>query len=129
MVRRGDFKLNYYRGEPLELFDVVNDPGEFTNLADDPRCAAIRDELLALVLRDWNPDRIDQTARESQRLRRIVIEGSPHLSFEHWAARRRQLAAEGLGRRSRHRLTLGARNVSGVAEAADADDGGISLDS
>jgi len=27
MVRRGDFKLNYYRDEPLELFDVVNDPG------------------------------------------------------------------------------------------------------
>jgi hypothetical protein len=62
----------------------VEDPGEFTNLAEDPAYAAVRDELLALVLENWDPTRIDRTARESQRLRRIVVEGSPHLSFAHW---------------------------------------------
>jgi choline-sulfatase len=84
MVRKGDFKLTYYYNEPPELFNVVKDHGEFTNLAEDPSYAAIRDELVALVLEKWDPARIDQTARESQRLRRIVVEGSPHLSFGHW---------------------------------------------
>jgi choline-sulfatase len=84
MVRRGDFKLAYYYNEPPELFNVVSDPGEFTNLAEDPAYATVREELLELILRNWDPARLDQTARESQRLRRIVIEGSPHLSFAHW---------------------------------------------
>jgi choline-sulfatase len=84
MVRRDDFKLTFYHDEPLELFNVVDDPGEFTNLAEDPAHAAVREELLELVLRNWDPTRVNQTARESQRLRRVVIEGSPHLSFAHW---------------------------------------------
>ncbi|MCC6175618.1 MAG: choline-sulfatase [Chloroflexi bacterium] len=84
MVRKGNFKLNYYHGEPIELYDVVTDPSEFTNLADEPAYAAIRDELLALVLENWDPETVKQTALESQRLRRVVVEGSPHLSFAHW---------------------------------------------
>jgi choline-sulfatase len=84
MVRRGDFKLCYYHDEPLELFNVVEDPGELMNLAEIPAYAAVRDELMALVLGNWDPSRIDRTARESQRLRRIVVEGSRHLSFRHW---------------------------------------------
>ncbi|HZO26678.1 MAG TPA: sulfatase-like hydrolase/transferase [Chloroflexota bacterium] len=28
MVRRGQYKLNYYHGEPIELFNVVDDPGD-----------------------------------------------------------------------------------------------------
>ena len=63
---------------------MVDDPGEFQDLANDPAYAAVRDELLALVLENWDPVRVDQTARESQRLRRVVVTGSPHLSFAHW---------------------------------------------
>jgi choline-sulfatase len=84
MVRRGNFKLNYYHGEEPELFDVVVDPGEFNDLARDPAYATVRDELRALVLRDWDPDAVNDHARESQRLRRVVVEGSPHLYFGHW---------------------------------------------
>lgn len=84
MVRRGQYKLNYYHGEPVELFDLAADPGEFNDLAASPAHAAIREELTALVLRDWDPERVNASARESQRLRRVVVEGSPHLSFAHW---------------------------------------------
>ena len=84
MVRRGQYKLNYYPDEPVELFDVVADPAEFDDLATSPEHARVREELMALVLRDWDPKRVNRDARESQRLRRTVLEGSPHLSFAHW---------------------------------------------
>ncbi len=84
MVRRGQYKLNYYHGEPVELFDVVVDPGELDDLANSPEHAALREELTALVLRDWDPSTVNGRARESQRLRRTVVKGSPHLSFAHW---------------------------------------------
>ncbi|MBA2449707.1 MAG: choline-sulfatase [Chloroflexi bacterium] len=84
MVRRGRFKLSYYHQEPVELFDVVADPAELADLANSPEHASVREELTALVLRGWDPNRVDRRARESQRLRRTVITGSPHLSFAHW---------------------------------------------
>jgi choline-sulfatase len=84
MVRRGRHKLNYYHGEPVELFDLEADPGEFTNLAEDAAYAAVRDELTDLVLRGWDPVAVDRQARESQRLKRVVLTGSPHLDFGHW---------------------------------------------
>ena len=77
MLRQGNFKLNYYLGEPVELFDLATDPAEFHELSSEPAHAAVRDELSALALRDWDPVAIDRRARESQRLRRVVVEGSP----------------------------------------------------
>jgi arylsulfatase A-like enzyme len=66
MVRRGTWKLVTERrgailehtapatppGAPTHLFDLANDPYEMNNQLDDPSCATIRTELLALIL-DW----------------------------------------------------------------------------
>ncbi len=76
MVRRGRFKLNYYHGEPPELFDLESDPDEFTDLAADPEHAAIREELTALALDGWDPVAIDRRVRESQARRRIIVQGA-----------------------------------------------------
>ena len=62
------------RGRPRR----IHRPGE------DPAYAAVREELMALVLATGTRTGSISRARESQRLRRIVVEGSPHLSFEHW---------------------------------------------
>ena len=75
MVRRGRFKLNYYHGEPPELFDLEADPNEVTNLASRPAFAGVRDDLIALVLEDWSPDEVEAQVRESQRRRRILFAG------------------------------------------------------
>ena len=77
MVRRGRYKLNYYHGEPPELFDLSADPHEMVNLESDPAYANVRDDLIALVLDDWSPDEIDRSVRESQRRRRILFGGLP----------------------------------------------------
>ena len=54
MVRRGDWKLNYYHGMPCQLFNLGDDPRELDDRADDAGSRQIRDELLDLVLRDWD---------------------------------------------------------------------------
>lgn len=77
MVRRGRFKLNYYHGEPPELFDLEDDPDEFTDLASHPDYRSVRDELTAIALHGWNPDVIARRVRESQARRRIVVRGDP----------------------------------------------------
>ena len=56
MVKQGPWKYNYYHGLRPELFNLAEDPGEERDRRDDPACAAIRDRLHALALRDWDPD-------------------------------------------------------------------------
>ncbi|OUC06881.1 hypothetical protein RY27_18250, partial [Litorilinea aerophila] len=60
MIRLGDWKLIYYHGYEPQLFNLAEDPGEEVDRAQDPACRAIRDELVARVLADWDPDRIAQ---------------------------------------------------------------------
>jgi arylsulfatase A-like enzyme len=56
MVRRGPWKLNWYEGDPPELYHLDEDPGELSDRAADPSCAAVRAELEELVTADgWSP--------------------------------------------------------------------------
>ena len=52
MVRTRRWKYNYYPSGHEELFDLENDPGEFTNLAGDPVHDAIRNEMHGRMV-DW----------------------------------------------------------------------------
>lgn len=61
MVRTGRWKLVYYHGARPQLFDLIADPDEMHDLAEDPRHAGIRDALCARVLSGWVPDRIAAT--------------------------------------------------------------------
>jgi len=58
MVRRGPWKLNYYHGQEPQLFQLQDDPAELHDLAQDPALGELRRELTALVLTDWDPERI-----------------------------------------------------------------------
>ena len=66
MVRRGDWKLNYYDGQPSQLFNLAEDPRETRDRAADPDCRAVRDELETLVLNGWDPGAVRE---EMARLR------------------------------------------------------------
>ena len=52
MVRSDRYKYNHYVGQGDELYDLVEDPGEFRNLAGDPDYRRIVDELKGAML-DW----------------------------------------------------------------------------
>ena len=58
MVRRDNFKLNYYHGQPCQLFDLDADPRELNDLAADPAHAETVATLEAEVLAGWDPDAI-----------------------------------------------------------------------
>lgn len=58
MVKKGPWKLNHYHGHEPLLFNIEEDPGELNNRANDPSCAAIRKELMAMVTKDFDHDAV-----------------------------------------------------------------------
>ena len=72
MVRQGRYKLIYYHGEPLQLFDLENDPHERRDLSRDPKHADVRDMLLTRVLDGWNPEWIARRIRERRMDKNII---------------------------------------------------------
>ena len=65
MIRTHRWKMNYYVGHGGELYDLEEDPGEWTNLYDDPAHQGIVRDLKGRLL-DWliTADENDQIARE-----------------------------------------------------------------
>ncbi len=65
MIRTHRWKMNYYVGHGGELYDLEDDPDEWTNLFDDPAYGAIVRDLKGQLL-DWliTADESDQIARE-----------------------------------------------------------------
>lgn len=72
MLRRGRYKLNFSLGDPVELYDIEADPGEFHDLADDPNYQGTVKELRTRLLQHWNPVEIEQQVRRSQRERLLI---------------------------------------------------------
>jgi choline-sulfatase len=72
MVRAGPWKLVYYHGQRPQLFDLASDPQESRDLAEDPKYAAIRDDLTAKVLVAWDPDDIARRMAEHRRRKELL---------------------------------------------------------
>lgn len=71
MIREGDWKLNYYHGQPSQLFDLCEDPHELHDLAGDIALREICEELTHKVLDGWDPEMIKErmiAKREDTRL-------------------------------------------------------------
>lgn len=102
MVRSGSWKLIYYHGEALQLFDLATDPHERNDRAGDPGCAAIRDRLLARVLDGWDPERIAQRIGERREDKNLIDQwarsvGPPDVFRWHLEPALNQLEEQTLG--------------------------------
>jgi choline-sulfatase len=58
MIREGDWKLNYYHGQPPQFFNLREDPHELHDLTGDETCREVREALTQKVLDGWDPELI-----------------------------------------------------------------------
>ena len=75
MLRQGNWKLCYYHSdEPeYELYDLVADPGEFSNLAGRPEHAEVQSRMLNRILDIWGTaDGLDLQIRDEQQARLLI---------------------------------------------------------
>jgi len=88
MVRDARYKYVHYVGYPPQLFDVVADPDECSDLATDARytdvLSRLQRELRAIV----DPEETDGRAKANQRWRmeaaggaEVILSGGPRISF------------------------------------------------
>jgi choline-sulfatase len=72
MIRRGPYKFIHSPADPDQLFDLAQDQGERSNLADEPKRGALVAEFRAEVGKRWDLAELDARVRLSQRRRRLV---------------------------------------------------------
>ncbi len=89
MIRRGPHKHIHCDTDPPQLYDVVADPLERVNLADDPAHAALAGDFAAEVARRWDSTEIRRRVVTSQRDRRVLhaaMATGPLVSWDHLPA-------------------------------------------
>jgi choline-sulfatase len=74
MIRHGRWKYVHHVGYRPELFDLQSDPGEGTDLAEQPELAPVLAECKAALLRICDPEAVSAEAFADQH-RRIVSHG------------------------------------------------------
>ena len=57
MIRRGDYKYNYYVHDMAELYNLREDPMQWRNLWDDPAYAKLKSDLRADLYDNLPPER------------------------------------------------------------------------
>ncbi len=86
MIRRGRYKYIHCDADPPLLYDVVADPAERTNLADDPGFSSLAAAFAAEAAQRWDSTEIRQRVLHSQRSRRVLhaaIESDTSLSWDY----------------------------------------------
>jgi choline-sulfatase len=66
MLKEGRFKYNYYVGARPQLFDLITDPKEFVDLAQDPHFEESRQQLHRSLVRLIDPEEVDRRAKDNQ---------------------------------------------------------------
>jgi choline-sulfatase len=72
MIRRGRHKFIHSPADPDQLFDLVADPRERLNLADDPASAGLAGAFRREVAARWDLAALDRDVRRSQQ-RRLAV--------------------------------------------------------
>ncbi|QFU08020.1 Choline-sulfatase [Rhodobacteraceae bacterium THAF1] len=93
-LRQGRYKFTRCALDPEQLFDLVADPHELTNLATDPAHAEALTHFRNLADTTWDLDRFDADVRESQARRWVVYEALRKGGYYPWDFQPLQRASE-----------------------------------
>jgi choline-sulfatase len=74
MVRKDDYKLNYYVNEPSELFNLTDDPNENKNLINDPAYKKNKIELETILRGICNPEAEQEEYLRSHHKRSFIAD-------------------------------------------------------
>ena len=72
MLRQGGYKLHYSLGDQPQLYDLVQDPNEFSDLGLVESHQGILQDLQRQLLSGWNPWTIEQQVLKSQQDRQLI---------------------------------------------------------
>lgn len=84
MIRRGRHKFIACPGDPDQLYDLVDDPAELTNLAGEPEHAATVHALRDELGRRWDLGELERRVLASQRERHLVLRALGQGAFRSW---------------------------------------------
>jgi choline-sulfatase len=74
MIRRGRYKYIYCEPDPEQLYDLVSDPNELNNLADQREYETIRRAFHTELRQRWDPQALRQNVLASQKRRRLMAQ-------------------------------------------------------
>lgn len=72
-LRAGRYKYVHVEAHDPQLFDLVADPGESTNIAGKPEAAEIEGHMRPRLLDGWHGPAVEARVRESQQRRRTIV--------------------------------------------------------
>ena len=93
-LRYGKWKYNRCNLDPDQLFDMIADPHELTNLAEHPDHQGTVTQLRAKSEARWDIDAFDASVRQSQAGRWVVYEALRNGSYYPWDYQPLQKASE-----------------------------------
>ena len=74
MIRSGAWKLNYYHGQPSQLFNLKEDPAELHDRAGDATCREVLEALTQQALDGWGAEGI-AAKMEAKRAQTKILAG------------------------------------------------------
>ena len=84
MIRRGQYKFVSSADDPPLLFDLIADPDERTNLANEPSYANQVSQFLSETSQKWNHEELTKKIHLSQQQRRLILQGYDHGPKPRW---------------------------------------------
>ncbi len=84
MIRRGRYKFVWSENDPFLLFDLENDPDECKNLAGDTDHFETVQAFEHLVQRKWDTETLTHRIVQSQRRRRLILDGYSYGNKPRW---------------------------------------------
>ena len=84
MIRRGDLKYIHCDSDPVQLYDVVNDPWERENLVENPAYKLLAKSLAKEVAERWDSVALRQKVMDTQKNRFALNAAMQVEASEHW---------------------------------------------